>query len=357
MGVIGANYEARPNVTVDVASQLIKSRNAGVLRTGAAALRSADALHADVIGPGAGRGGHRPRRDRPRALGRPRGRARAGVAARPGAPGDPARQRRDHRGPRARGGRARRAHAGPRGGRRGALRRRAPPTARGRSSWSSAASTASACATGSTCCWWPQPLWDELAVALVARLEAPGPAGLPAAPRSPARATSGRSTTATRPRSPWRRSPAPRPPPGSPTLETSGLAATIVTEDPAAAEAFLRRVRRHRRVLERHHPPARRLRAAGRPRDRHQRGPRARPARAGDLPRPLPAPVRRGSRCRVRSSAGGGVAAIVPRLARTATNLLMADAPHTHRAPTPLDGRAPARRGTRLRPVMVLFAP
>ena len=34
VGVIGANYEARPNVTVDVASQLIKSRNAGVLRTG-----------------------------------------------------------------------------------------------------------------------------------------------------------------------------------------------------------------------------------------------------------------------------------------------------------------------------------
>ena len=40
VGVIGANYEARPNVTVDVASQLLKSRNAGVLRTGGAALRS-----------------------------------------------------------------------------------------------------------------------------------------------------------------------------------------------------------------------------------------------------------------------------------------------------------------------------
>jgi glutamate-5-semialdehyde dehydrogenase len=31
VGVIGANFEARPNVVVDVASQLIKSRNAGVL--------------------------------------------------------------------------------------------------------------------------------------------------------------------------------------------------------------------------------------------------------------------------------------------------------------------------------------
>ena len=29
VGVIGANFEARPNVVVDVASQLLKSRNAG----------------------------------------------------------------------------------------------------------------------------------------------------------------------------------------------------------------------------------------------------------------------------------------------------------------------------------------
>jgi len=51
VGVIGANYEARPNVTADVASQLLKSRNAGVLRTGAAALRSAAALVDHVIAP------------------------------------------------------------------------------------------------------------------------------------------------------------------------------------------------------------------------------------------------------------------------------------------------------------------
>lgn len=51
VGVLGANYEARPNVTVDVASQLVKSRNAGVLRTGGAALRSARALLAEVIAP------------------------------------------------------------------------------------------------------------------------------------------------------------------------------------------------------------------------------------------------------------------------------------------------------------------
>lgn len=51
VGVVGATFEARPNVTVDVASQLLKSRNAGVLRTGSAALRSALALRKGVIAP------------------------------------------------------------------------------------------------------------------------------------------------------------------------------------------------------------------------------------------------------------------------------------------------------------------
>jgi glutamate-5-semialdehyde dehydrogenase len=51
VGVVGANFEARPNVTIDVASQLLKSRNAGVLRTGGAALRSASALFDHVISP------------------------------------------------------------------------------------------------------------------------------------------------------------------------------------------------------------------------------------------------------------------------------------------------------------------
>jgi glutamate-5-semialdehyde dehydrogenase len=52
IGVVGANYEARPNVTVDVASQLVKSRNAGVLRTGGAALRSSIACLDLAIAPG-----------------------------------------------------------------------------------------------------------------------------------------------------------------------------------------------------------------------------------------------------------------------------------------------------------------
>ncbi len=51
VGVIGANFEARPNVVVDIASQLIKSRNAGVLRTGSAALKSASVLVDEVVAP------------------------------------------------------------------------------------------------------------------------------------------------------------------------------------------------------------------------------------------------------------------------------------------------------------------
>jgi glutamate-5-semialdehyde dehydrogenase len=51
VGVIGANFEARPNVVVDVASQLIKSRNGGVLRTGSSAIGSAAVLMDEVIGP------------------------------------------------------------------------------------------------------------------------------------------------------------------------------------------------------------------------------------------------------------------------------------------------------------------
>ncbi len=57
IGVVGATFEARPNVTLDVASQLLKSRNAGVLRTGSAALRSAAALFDEVISPALGQAG------------------------------------------------------------------------------------------------------------------------------------------------------------------------------------------------------------------------------------------------------------------------------------------------------------
>src|SRR5215475_6638535 len=61
VGVIGANFEARPNVVVDVASQLIKSRNAGVLRTGSSAIGCASVLVDKVVGPGLDDAGLDPR--------------------------------------------------------------------------------------------------------------------------------------------------------------------------------------------------------------------------------------------------------------------------------------------------------
>ena len=57
VGMIGANFEARPNVVVDIASQFVKSRNAGVLRTGSAAIRSAVALADLVLAPALGAAG------------------------------------------------------------------------------------------------------------------------------------------------------------------------------------------------------------------------------------------------------------------------------------------------------------
>jgi len=51
IGVVGANFEARPNVAVDVASQVLKSGNAVVLRTGSAALATVTALVDRVLRP------------------------------------------------------------------------------------------------------------------------------------------------------------------------------------------------------------------------------------------------------------------------------------------------------------------
>ena len=65
-----------------------------------------------------------------------------------------------------------------------------------------------------------------------------------------------------------------------------------MTRGPGRGGGVPRRLRGHRRVLERHHPAAGRLQAAlgAGDRDQHRRG--ARPARPGDVPRPVPAPVR-----------------------------------------------------------------
>jgi glutamate-5-semialdehyde dehydrogenase len=57
---IGANFEARANVTVDIASQLIKSRNGGVLRTGGAALATASAMIDVAVAPALEAGGVSP---------------------------------------------------------------------------------------------------------------------------------------------------------------------------------------------------------------------------------------------------------------------------------------------------------
>ena len=51
IGVVGANFEARPNVALDVAGQLLKSLNAAVLRTGGAALRTVTVLVDEVLRP------------------------------------------------------------------------------------------------------------------------------------------------------------------------------------------------------------------------------------------------------------------------------------------------------------------
>ncbi|HEX3454066.1 MAG TPA: aldehyde dehydrogenase family protein [Gaiellaceae bacterium] len=51
IGVVGANFEARPNVALDIAGQLLKSLNTPLLRTGSAALRTVTVLVDLVLRP------------------------------------------------------------------------------------------------------------------------------------------------------------------------------------------------------------------------------------------------------------------------------------------------------------------
>ncbi len=51
IGTVGANFEARPGVALDVAGQLLKSLNAAVLRTGGAALRTVTVLVDEILRP------------------------------------------------------------------------------------------------------------------------------------------------------------------------------------------------------------------------------------------------------------------------------------------------------------------
>jgi glutamate-5-semialdehyde dehydrogenase len=51
IGLVGANFEARPNVALDIAGQLLKGLNAAVLRTGGAALQTVTTLVDGVMRP------------------------------------------------------------------------------------------------------------------------------------------------------------------------------------------------------------------------------------------------------------------------------------------------------------------
>ena len=51
IGTVGANFEARPNVALDVAGQLLKSLNTAVLRTGSAALGTVTVLVDEILRP------------------------------------------------------------------------------------------------------------------------------------------------------------------------------------------------------------------------------------------------------------------------------------------------------------------
>src|SRR5436190_23217193 len=51
IGTVGANFEARPNVALDVAGQLLRSLNTAVLRTGGAALRTVAVLVDEILRP------------------------------------------------------------------------------------------------------------------------------------------------------------------------------------------------------------------------------------------------------------------------------------------------------------------
>ena len=151
VGVIGAVFEARPNVTVDVASQVLKARSAAVLRTGSAALAQCPRARRPRARPRARAARRAGRRRATRPDARPCRRRGAGRAAGAGAARRRPRERRGHAAAlRARRG-GRHPRARPRRRWRGALPRRAAPPRPTSSGWSPRAPTGSACATGSTC--------------------------------------------------------------------------------------------------------------------------------------------------------------------------------------------------------------
>ena len=304
VGVIGANYEARPNVTVDVASQLVKSRNAGVLRTGAAALGSAAALLDEVIGPALAGAGldpgaiqlvRTPERDAARALvSLPRliplvilrgsGETTAALAAEAAAHGVRTLAHAD-------GGGVLFVDAAADRGRALALVERS-------------LDRLGVCNRLNLLLIAPGR-WDELLPGVLERLEALGVR--PSLPPHDhplghewALDDGERGHGHHRPRDRRRRC--------RPDRQRGDLGHRGGHRHggPGRRRGLPRGLRRHGRLLERHHAPARRLRADGGAGDRDQRGPRPRAARAGDLPRPPPAPVRRHARGVGPARAGRG---------------------------------------------------
>ena len=91
IGTIGANFEARPNVAADISSQVLKSGNTVVMRTGSAALGTVTALVDTVLRPALAAAGISRGRGRARSLGRPHRRGSAGLVPAADPVGDPAR--------------------------------------------------------------------------------------------------------------------------------------------------------------------------------------------------------------------------------------------------------------------------
>ena len=290
VGVIGANFEARPNVVVDIASQFIKSRNAGVLRTGSAALRSAIALADEVIAPALTAAGLDPAAIQ---LVRVPGQAAAYALVREPkliplvilrGSGDSTR--------------ALAAEGAAHG-----VRTLAHADGGGVLYIHSSAERSSAFALIAdsldrlgvcnrlNLLLLDRELWDAWLPGITARLGALGiAASLPPHDHPLGyewALDSAREATVTI-------APASGPAEAAAIAndETSGLAAGIAAADAEAASRVPRRLRGHRRLLERHDPAARRLQAAPGPGDRDQHRRRSRPARPGDVPRPVPPPVR-----------------------------------------------------------------
>ena len=282
---------------------MLKSGNTVVLRTGGAALRTVTALVDDVLRPALEAGGHPAGRGRPRAHARARGRRGARLAAAPDPARDPARERPVDGGARAARRRARRADARARRGRRRALR----PLGR-RPGEGGALARASLDRLG-VCNRLNLALADSRdaggsrllaglrrARARGARHRARGRARRRGAARHAASGTSGPAIPTAWHRDARRRRRRSTTRCGSRTTRPPGLAATIVTEDEAAADAFLDG---YRGTAAFWNAPTRftdGFALLGTPETGHQRRLDARAARPGHVPRSLAAPVPRGRR-------------------------------------------------------------